>query len=281
MKVFFTIKELKDYYKLSLNKSESIGFVPTMGALHSGHISLIEKSMLENDLTVCSIFVNPIQFDNREDFEKYPVQSKEDIELLNKTGCDVVFMPSVDEMYSEPVNIMFDFGILEKVMEGASREGHFNGVAIVVKKLFDIVRPTNAYFGEKDYQQLQIIQHMVRKDNIPVKIIDCPLIRERDGLAMSSRNLRLTSKERIIAPEIYRTLIKCSELSPTYTVQQLRKYFLKTISKHPDIKVDYFEIADEITLKPLSDWSDSENPRLFVAVYIGNVRLIDNMKIIL
>jgi pantoate--beta-alanine ligase len=281
MKVFNKIKDTKDYITSIKNQSFSLGFIPTMGALHQGHLSLIEKASRENDITICSIFVNPIQFNNKEDFDKYPVQSGKDIEILEGAGCDMVFIPSVAEMYPEPVNELNDFGLLDQVMEGASRAGHFNGVVIVVKRFFEIMRPDKAYFGEKDFQQLQIIRHFVKTNNIPVEIVSCPIIREADGLAMSSRNVRLSPEERKIAPQIYRTLQKCSYFSSTLSVQQVRSLFLKEISVFSEFRIDYFEIADETNMQPISNWSESKNPRAFVAVFLGNVRLIDNIKIIL
>jgi len=279
MIVLSKIPETRDYILSLKLKSLSIGFVPTMGALHQGHLSLIEKAALENDAVVSSVFVNPIQFNNQEDFNKYPVQSGRDIKMLKKAGCHMVFIPSVTEMYPEPVADVYDFGKLGKVMEGASRAGHFNGVAIVVKKLLDIMQPDNAYFGEKDFQQLQIIRELVKTNHIPVDIIPCPIIRESDGLAMSSRNVRLTESERQIAPQIHNALQKCSVSGNRLTVEQVKSFFESEIGRYPEFRLDYFEIADEDTLQPIKRWKDSEKPRAFVAVFLGNVRLIDNMKI--
>jgi pantoate--beta-alanine ligase len=281
MKVFTKIKDVTNFIEIRKQISLSIGFVPTMGALHQGHLSLIEKASYENDITLCSIFVNPIQFNNKEDFDKYPVQSERDIEMLEKAGCNLVFIPSVEEMYPEPITEVNDFGLLDKFMEGAFREGHFNGVAIVVKRLIEITQPDKAYFGEKDFQQLQIIRYLVKTNNIPVEIVACPIIRETDGLAMSSRNVHLTPEERKIASQIYHTLLKCSELRSSKTVQQVKSFFKNEISVFPEFRIDYFEIADEVTLQPIQNWSESKNPRAFVAIYLGNVRLIDNLKIIL
>lgn len=281
MKVLSKIKEVEDYIAIQQHKSLSVGFVPTMGALHQGHLSLIEQASRENDITVCSIFVNPLQFNIKEDFEKYPIQSGKDIEMLEKTGCNMVFVPSVAEMYPGPIRQVYDFGKLENVMEGASREGHFNGVAIVVIRLFEITQPDRSYFGEKDFQQLQIIRHLVKTNNLSVEIVSCPIIREFDGLAMSSRNVRLTLEERKIAPHIFRSLTKCLELGSTRTVQQVKSMFLNEISIFPEFRIDYFEIADENTMQPISKWSESKNPRAFVAIFLGKVRLIDNIKIIL
>ncbi len=281
MKVFSKITDTEAYISSLKEQALSLGFVPTMGALHKGHVSLIEKASRENDVTVSSIFVNPIQFNNQEDFDRYPVQFEKDIEMLERAGCHLVFIPSVAEMYPEPVNDTYDFGVLDKVMEGASRAGHFNGVAIVVKKLLQIMQPDKAYFGEKDFQQLQVIRYLVTTHNIPVEIIPCPIIREPDGLAMSSRNMRLTLEERKTAPLIYQTLLRCAEASSSLTVQQVKSLFLSEISLFPEFRLDYFEIAEESTLQPIHSWQESENPRAFVAVFLGNVRLIDNLKIIL
>jgi pantoate--beta-alanine ligase len=281
MRVFSKINDINDYVASLKQHSSTIGFVPTMGALHYGHLTLIEKSTNENDVTICSIFINPVQFNNKEDFENYPVQTAKDIEMLEQSGVNALFAPSVAEMYPDPVKDKYDFGKLDKVMEGALREGHFQGVAIVVKRLFDIILPSKAYFGEKDFQQLQIIRHLVNSRQIPVEIIPCRIIRESDGLALSSRNLRLTAEERIVAPVIYRTLIKCFELRSTFSVQQLKTLFTSEISKYPQFHLDYFEIADETTLMPIQNWTESKNPRAFVAVFLGKVRLIDNLKLIL
>jgi pantoate--beta-alanine ligase len=281
MKVFSKISDINDYVATLRQHSSTIGFVPTMGALHYGHLSLIERSTNENDVTICSIFINPVQFNNKEDFENYPVQTENDIEMLEQSGVNALFAPSVAEMYPDSVKDKYDFGKLDKVMEGASREGHFQGVAIVVTRLFDIILPSKAYFGEKDFQQLQIIRHLVKSKQIPVEIIACGIIRESDGLAMSSRNLRLTAEERMVAPVVYRTLIKCFELRSTFSVQQLKSFFSEEISKYPVFRLDYFEIADEKTLQPIKNWAESKNPRAFVAVFLGKVRLIDNMKLIL
>ncbi|MEI6852134.1 MAG: pantoate--beta-alanine ligase [Bacteroidota bacterium] len=281
MKAYSSIIDLKNHLASLKEKSLTLGFVPTMGALHQGHISLIEKASQENDIVICSIFVNPIQFNNKEDFEKYPIQSERDKEILKNAGCDIVFMPTAAEMYPEPPKHVYDFGRLDKVMEGAFREGHFNGVAIVVKRLFDIVRPDKAYFGEKDFQQLQIIRQMVKSEHMFIEIVSCPIIREADGLAMSSRNMRLTEEERALAPSIYRTLKICTQEMKGKNVTEIKAFFVSEMSKFPEFRLDYFEIAEEITLQPIKSLNESKNPRAFVAVFLGNIRLIDNMKIIL
>lgn len=279
MQIFTQINDIQTSIGFLKKEIHTIGFVPTMGALHAGHLSLIEKAQTENDIVVCSIFVNPVQFNNKEDFDKYPVQYDVDIELLKKNGCDVLFIPSVKEMYPEAPNENFSFGQLENVMEGAFRPGHFNGVAIVVKKLFEIIKPDKAYFGEKDFQQLMIIQALVRQLNFDIEIVPCPIIREADGLAMSSRNVRLTLHQRAIAPQIYALLKNCVEHSAIASVAEVKEEFIAKISAFPEFKLDYFEIADENSLQLISSWEDSKSPRAFAAIFMENVRLIDNMKI--
>ncbi len=279
MQIFSQIKDIKTAIGLLKNENSTIGFVPTMGALHKGHISLIDKAKSENDYVVCSIFVNPVQFNNKEDFDKYPIQNDVDIELLKKNRCDVLFIPSVKEVYPKAPNENFSFGQLEKVMEGAFRPGHFNGVAIVVKKLFEIINSDKAYFGEKDFQQLMIIQALVKQLNLDIEIVPCPIIREADGLAMSSRNVRLTEHQRAIAPQIYALLKNCVEHSAIASVAEVKAEFVAKISAIPEFKLDYFEIADENNFQSISSWEDSKSPRAFAAIFIDNVRLIDNMKI--
>jgi len=255
---------------------KSIGFVPTMGALHQGHLDLVRRARSDNDLAGCSIFVNPIQFNNPEDLEKYPRTLENDLQLLEQTGCDLVFIPSVEEMYPGPVMEKYDFGDLERVMEGEHRPGHFNGVAIIVKKLFDIFQPDKAYFGEKDFQQLRIIQALVRMEKIPVEIIPCPTVRESDGLAMSSRNRRLTPEERLRAPEIYNTLVLARELVNIVPVSEVRKLSIARLESK-GFRVDYFEIADIESLQPSNTWETNGGMIACVAAFLGKVRLIDNM----
>lgn len=247
-----------------------------MGALHQGHIELVIRSCRENDITGCSIFVNPIQFNNPEDLTKYPRTLEEDLRMLTEVGCDLVFVPSVEEMYPEAVTEKYDFGDLEKVMEGASRPGHFNGVAVVVKKLLDIFEPALAYFGEKDFQQLRIIQSLVRIKNIPVEIVPCATVREADGLAMSSRNRRLNDEERKIAPEIFKTLEFAKESAGSLPVQEL-KQICSQMLQDKGFVIDYFEIAEVETLQPIRAWDDSGEVIACVAAFLGPVRLIDNM----
>jgi pantoate--beta-alanine ligase len=276
MVVFEKIAETRKQLESFRISGSDVGFVPTMGALHKGHIDLVRRSCNENDITGCSIFVNPIQFNNQEDLNKYPRTLPEDLQMLEEAGCNLVFVPSVEEMYPEPVEEKYNFGDLEKVMEGAHRPGHFNGVAVVVKKLFDIIQPDRAYFGEKDFQQLRIIQSLVKMKEIPVEIVPCPTVREADGLAMSSRNRRLSAEERAVAPEIHRTLQFARELAKKMPVAEV----IDICEKRLEVKgfrVDYFEIADIETLQPLKNWEGSPGGIACVAAFLGPVRLIDNM----
>ncbi|MBK9291492.1 MAG: pantoate--beta-alanine ligase [Bacteroidetes bacterium] len=258
---------------------KTIGFVPTMGALHEGHLQLMRQAQAENDLLVVSIFVNPIQFNNREDYEKYPRVDEADRQLLEQIGCDILFSPDEQEMYPGPVNERYHFGPLETVMEGAFRPGHFNGVAVVVKRLFDMVKPTKAYFGEKDYQQLAIIQALVEGYQLPVQIVPCPTVREADGLAMSSRNMRLDAHQRSIAPRIFKVLSKAASLRNVLSPDEMRQWAILELEKTPEFNVEYVEVADARTLQPLRHWNDSPSARIFTAVYLGPVRLIDNVPI--
>ena len=277
MKVFEKIKDIRPYLAALKAQGKSIGFVPTMGALHDGHIQLVRTSVSQNDITVVSIFVNPIQFNNPEDLAKYPRTVEADVEKLAGAGCDVVFAPSENEMYPEPDNTVMEFGGLEKVMEGRFRPGHFRGVGIVVKRLFEITNPDRAYFGEKDYQQLAIIKYMVKNLSIPVDIVPCPIVREADGLAMSSRNMRLTPEHRTVAPEIFKALLRAKENYSWFIPSGLEKLVTTEIEQNPGLRVEYATVADSVTLQPLEDWMDSEHAVLCVAVFAGNVRLIDNI----
>jgi pantoate--beta-alanine ligase len=276
VKVFEKISETREYLDKVRKSGKTLGFVPTMGALHQGHIELIKRSVRENDVTGCSIFVNPIQFNNPADLEKYPRTLEEDLKMLEAAGCDVVFVPSVKEMYPEPSTEKYDFGSLEKVMEGAYRPGHFNGVAVVVKKLFEVFQPDRAYFGEKDFQQLRIIQSLVKIEKIPVEIVPCATVREADGLAMSSRNRRLSPEERKIAPEIHQTLLFAKESANQIPVSDLIAICRQKLESKGFV-VDYFEIADIGTLQPVRNWQDSQGVIACVAAFLGQVRLIDNM----
>jgi len=281
MKEISTIKEAKLWLKPALKKKLKIGFVPTMGALHEGHLRLIRQSEVENDLTVCSIFVNPIQFNNPDDLAKYPRNVSRDARLLSSNGCDMLFCPGEEEMYPNggTENIEIEFGMLDKVMEGMFRPGHFKGVVIVVKKLFDIISPTNAYFGKKDYQQLMVITRMKEALQLPVNVIACETVREDDGLAMSSRNLRLTIGERHIARRIFETLCKVKEKGTKTPVRELRGWAVKKIQEDSRFRVEYFEIADRETLMPIEIWGQASQAVALTAVYLGDVRLIDNVEL--
>ncbi len=271
-----SIKQIKSVVKCYKTAGNTIGFVPTMGALHNGHLSLITQAKKKDDIVVVSIFVNPLQFNNKEDLEKYPRNVSKDIDLLKTKGVDIVFMPSVEEMYPQEVEKTYDFGQLDKVMEGAFRPGHFNGVAIVVERLFRIVQPNHAYFGEKDFQQLSIVKKLVEIEKIDLEIIPCPIIREENGLAMSSRNERLTKEEREKAAIIYQTLSKAVKMKADYTLQEVEQ-FVKQQFKESVLELEYFSIVDADTLSSIKKWSDSKNIRGFVAAFAGNVRLIDNI----
>jgi pantoate--beta-alanine ligase len=272
-KILETTKALSNLRR----QGKTIGFVPTMGALHQGHISLQERSCRENDFTVCSIFVNPIQFNNPEDLEKYPRTEEKDLKMLREAGCDLVFIPPVQEMYPEENKTVFDFGHLDKVMEGRFRPGHFNGVAVVVKKLFDIVQPHRAYFGEKDFQQLTIIKTLVQMLNIPVQIIGCPTLREPSGLAMSSRNERLSAQDRETASVIYSTMKRAKEKIPQMSPVELQDWVVQQINLSPGMQTEYFNLVDAQTLLPVNEWKPGRSVVGCVAAYIGGVRLIDNM----
>lgn len=279
MKIFTTIPEINDYIVRCKQDGISIGFVPTMGALHSGHISLIERAMHENEVVGCSIFVNPIQFNRMEDLEKYPRTFEADVRMLNEVGCDFLFHPSVDEMYPGPVTEKYDFGFLDTVMEGEHRPGHFNGVAVIVRKLFGIFKPEKAYFGMKDYQQLCVIQAMTEMLGLPVEIIPCPTVRESDGLAMSSRNVRLSAEARKIAPEIYRILREAKLNYPLMAVTDIENWAIKEFGRFQEFEVEYFKISDSKTLQPFKNWSEVESAIACTAVFLGGVRLIDNLII--
>ena len=280
MITFSKISDINNFVREQRNNGKTIGFVPTMGALHKGHLELMKQAKQENDFLVVSIFVNPIQFNNPKDLEKYPRDVNKDKELLENIGCDILFAPTVEEMYPENVTKKYNFGSLETVMEGASRPGHFNGVAIVVSKLFEIVQPHKAYFGEKDYQQLAIIKKLVETEQLPVEIIPCPIVREADGLAMSSRNERLTDEERAAAPYIYQTLKFAKKGSDTICPGPLRQMVVNMFKAREEFDLEYFELADDKNLQPINSWSSASGILAFVVVKLGNVRLIDNIRII-
>lgn len=280
MKIVKTISELRSILDLQAIKG-SVGFVPTMGALHEGHLSLVDQSVKENPYTVSSIFVNPTQFNNKSDLERYPRDQEKDCSMLASRKCDLVFAPSVEEMYPEADNRNFNFGALETVMEGNFRPGHFNGVAQIVSKLFNAVRPGKAYFGLKDFQQLAIIQELVRQQNYTIEIVPCAIIREADGLAMSSRNILLENSKRTAAPFIYETLKNAAFEAKTKTPDQLRSAVEEAFKGHNELELEYFEIVDNKTLQPIRKFVAKVPTTACIAVHAGKVRLIDNIQIIL
>ena len=259
-------------------RGETIGFVPTMGALHEGHATLVRQCVAENDHCVVSIFVNPTQFNNKEDLEHYPRTPEEDHRLLERLGAAIIFAPSEGEIYPEPDKRVFDFGMLDKVMEGQFRPGHFNGVAQVVSKLFSFVHPDKAYFGEKDFQQLAIVRAMVRQLGLPVQIVGVPIVREPDGLAMSSRNQRLSEEQKKNAAEIYRVLQESTRMRDLFTPKQLTDFVIGEINNVPGLNVEYYEIVDGNTLQLISSWEGHVPSVGCIAVFCGGVRLIDNIR---
>ncbi len=278
MEKITTVKELRQRLDEARNQGKTIGLVPTMGALHQGHISLIERARKENDVVVVSIFVNPTQFNNAEDLRTYPRTVEADCEKLEAAGVDFALVPSVEEMYPEPDTRVFDLGPVAEVMEGPMRPGHFNGVAQIVSKLFGIVRPTRAYFGEKDFQQIAVIRRMVELEGFDLEIVPCPIKRHDDGLAMSSRNVRLTPEQREIAPVIYRTLKSSVDWAKNHTVEETKRYVIDEVNSFPHMQVEYYEIVDGITMQPITDWNQSKCPAGCITCYCGDVRLIDNIK---
>ncbi len=278
MRIIETIADLKLYLQKERQNNKHIGLVPTMGALHAGHLSLVNICVAENDICVVSVFVNPTQFNDPRDLETYPRTLEQDIALLEEAGCDYVFVPSVKEMYPEPDTRIFDLGRVSEVMEGAHRPGHFNGVAQIVSKLFYTVEPDNAYFGEKDFQQIAVIRAMVAQLNIPVKIHACPILREADGLAMSSRNVRLSTELRQKAPLIACTLKESTNFAAGKSVQEVIDYVIESINKEPDMRVEYYEIVNGNTLESIHNWSDSDNIVGCITVFCGEIRLIDNIR---
>lgn len=276
MELVKTVNELQEKLQHAGAK-KSVGFVPTMGALHKGHISLVEKAAKENPVVVVSIFVNPTQFNDPKDLERYPRDLEADLKMLEKSGVSMVFAPSVKEMYPEPDTRKFDFGLLETVMEGKHRPRHFNGVAQVVSRLFEMVKPDNAYFGMKDFQQVAIIKNLVKQLSSPVEIVACPIIREESGLAMSSRNELLNAEERANAAIISETLQKAKQLTGQKSVKELTEWMVENINKNPYLSVEYIEIVDDLNLQPIKNWDEENTKVACAAVFCGKVRLIDNI----
>jgi pantoate--beta-alanine ligase len=277
MNILHTISELKSILDRHRSNREQIGLVPTMGALHDGHLQLVQRCVRENRVCVVSIFVNPTQFNDMSDLQAYPRTPDQDAQLLRNAGCHYLFMPSAEEMYPEPDTRVFDFGALEQVMEGRFRPGHFNGVAQIVSKLFEVVQPDLAYFGEKDFQQLAIIRKMTSDKNYPVEIVPCPIVREKDGLAMSSRNRRLSTTEREKAPLIAELLFKSRTFVSDKSIHETRTFVRDGLSSDPTFRLEYFEIVDGLNLQPVNNWLESDYIVGCIAVYCGSVRLIDNI----
>ena len=278
MKVVSTIIELKNLLDAFRVEGKSIGFVPTMGALHNGHASLVERSVRENDVTVVSVFVNPTQFNDKNDLKNYPRTLDADCALLERVGATVVFAPTVEEMYPTEDTRQFSFAPLDSVMEGACRPGHFNGVAQIVSKLFYAVEPRKAYFGEKDFQQLAIIREMVRQLSINVEIVGCPIVREEDGLAMSSRNTLLSEDERELALTISSTLFASADFAQVNTLAATKAFVEDMINDTDGLDLEYYQIVDGNTLQEIEEWDDSDYVVGCIALFCGNVRLIDNIK---
>lgn len=280
MHIIRTVGELVDYVAMQKNHHHSIGFVPTMGALHAGHLSLVDRAVKENGVAVVSVFVNPTQFNNPVDLATYPRKEEEDFKLLAKAGVSAVFAPSVEEMYpyGQQREHEYNLGTAAEVMEGKYRPGHFQGVAQVVHRLFSLVRPNRAYFGEKDFQQIAVIRNMVDSEHLDVEIIPCPIKRAEDGLALSSRNALLTSEQRSLAPEIYAALKDSVEYSKTHSVMATHDNVVERIDAVPGMKVEYYEIVDGRTLLPIEEWEEAPTVYGCITVYNGEVRLIDNIR---
>jgi pantoate--beta-alanine ligase len=295
MIIFKTKADLSNYLSDFSAKGKIIGFVPTMGALHKGHISLVEIAKKECDMVVCSIFVNPTQFNDLSDLDKYPRTMDADTALLQSAGCDVLFAPEINEMYTAEELLRkknhvedhswmegktVDFGNLDKVMEGAQRPGHYNGVAQVVSKLFRIVKPRKAYFGQKDFQQYTVIKSMTKQLGMPIEIVNCPIIRTSDGLAMSSRNIRLTAPQRAEVPLIFKMLGIVNELKSSFQPKELSLLVTQAFNKNPLMQLEYFEIVDADTLLPVTDLKTATSAVACIAVKLSTVRLIDNMVLV-
>ena len=281
MLIFNKKSDLSAFLSPFINQNKSIGFVPTMGALHEGHLSLLKNSLSENDITVMSIFVNPTQFNNAEDLDKYPRTLERDVQIMQAlSNSIIVYAPEVEDIYEgNTVSENFEYDGLENQMEGKHRPGHFDGVGTIVKRLFEIVQPNKAYFGEKDFQQLQIVKKLVSKYNIPVEVIGCPIHREPNGLAMSSRNERLSAIAKEKAAIIYQILSDAKKLFQTNSAEETILFVENEFKKHTEFQLEYFEIADEATLLPVSKKEPGKNYRGFIAIFIENIRLIDNISL--
>lgn len=279
MKLCKKIVELQNELFEVRKKGQSVGLVPTMGALHDGHVSLVKRSIAENDVTIVSVFLNPTQFNDKKDLERYPQNLDADCELLEKCGADYVFAPTVKEMYPVPDKRRFDFPPVTSVMEGAHRPGHFNGVCQVVSRLFYITKPDAAYFGEKDWQQIAVIKQLVKSLGLKIKIVECELIREESGLAMSSRNALLTAEERDVASNIYRVLKESVSYATSHSVQETHDFVVNSINTYPELTVEYFSIVNNDTLEDVAKWDDSPGISGCITVFCGRtpIRLIDHI----
>ena len=278
MEIVHTIKDLQAALAALRAQGKTVGLVPTMGALHAGHASLAKRCVAENDAAVVSVFVNPTQFNDKNDLAKYPRTLEADCSLLEQCGAAFAFAPSVEEMYPEPDTRQFSYAPLDTVMEGKFRPGHFNGVCQIVSKLFEAVKPDRAYFGEKDFQQLAIIREMVRQLKFPLEIVGCPIVREEDGLALSSRNARLSAEERQQALKISQTLFTSRDFAKTHTVAETQKFVEDAIEAAPGLRLEYFELVDGNTLQKIANWEDTQYAVGCITVFCGEVRLIDNIK---
>lgn len=279
MLLFKKISDLQKYLNSLKTKGLQIGFVPTMGALHRGHVSLINRSKADNHVTVASIFVNPTQFNDPKDLEKYPRTPERDMEMLIEGGCDILFMPSSDEIYPNGItaSLKFNFGKLDRVLEGTFRPGHFDGMAQVVNRLLDIVKPHKLYMGQKDFQQWSIVASMLQQTKSKTELIMCDIMREEDGLAMSSRNIRLTAEDRAVAPLIYKTLKEASERVGEYSPSEIQRITVQKLRAEPRFRLEYFEIVDGRTLLPIQLFEDTDFAVALTALWVGEIRLIDNM----
>jgi pantoate--beta-alanine ligase len=279
MLIYTKIADLRAFLKEKKSLNHTVGFVPTMGALHNGHISLIEASKKVCNITICSVFVNPTQFNDKADLERYPRMPEKDAKFLELAKCDVLFLPSVDEIYPKKDETIFDFGFLDKTLDGKHRPGHFNGVAQVVKRLFEIVTPDKAFFGEKDYQQVMIIKALVKQMGSSIEIVSCSILREADGLAMSSRNTLLTSEEREIASLVPKLMLEAQKIAKEKSITAAKLFIKEETEKVPLMKLDYFEICDAETLEEILEITSEKKAIALIAIFVGKIRLIDNLQI--
>lgn len=278
MQKIITVAELQRTVAAAKKDNKTIGLVPTMGALHEGHLSLVSRARKENDLVIVSVFVNPIQFNNKEDLVKYPRCVDADLAKLQSAGADIAFVPTVEEMYPQPVSTVYHFGKIEEVMEGPRRPGHFSGVAVVLRRLFDLAQPDRAYFGEKDFQQIAVVRNLVEQIKYPVHIVACPIVRAADGLALSSRNMRLSPADRAVAPMIYATLKEAVTLQHYIDVADVKAFAVEKLKLAKVFEPEYFEIVNDTTLQPVASWNDAPGIVGCITVWLDGVRLIDMIR---